>query len=332
MIKIQEFEMNRFCLRFLLAFCLPSLIVSLSWAQNFPTKPIKIIAPFAAGGLADTLARTLSEKLSRALNQPVIVENKMGAGGNVGADAVARAEADGYTLMMSSAGILTINQFLYPSMSFDANTAFAPIALVADMPMILVVRKDLPARNLSEFLSLAKNTPGGLFYGSPGNGTTGHLGMELFMHATSLKLQHVPYKSAAEAVQAALAGQTTSMFDNPPTIMAHIKSGNLRALGVASKERMAQLPDVPTLMEGGISNFEASSWFGLVAPAKTPKPIIDKLSVETAKALKDPELQSKFYQAGAKLIGNSPEQFSLIIAEDKIRWEKVIKAANIKLQ
>jgi tripartite-type tricarboxylate transporter receptor subunit TctC len=308
------------------------MIVSLPCAQNFPSKPIKIIAPFAAGGLADTLARTLSDKLTRAFNQPVIVENKMGAGGNVGADAVARAEADGYTLMMSSAGILTINQFLYPSMSFDANTAFAPIALVADMPMILVVRKDLPARNLSEFLSLAKSTPGGLFYGSPGNGTTGHLGMELFMHATALKLQHVPYKSAAEAVQAALGGQTTTMFDNPPTIMSHIKSGSLRALGVATKERMAQLPDVPTLMEGGISNFEASSWFGLVAPAKTPKPIIDKLSVETAKALKDPELQSKFYQAGARLVGNTPEQFSLIIAEDKIRWEKVIKAANIKLQ
>jgi len=308
------------------------MIVSLPCAQNFPNKPIKIIAPFAAGGLADTLARTLSDKLTRAFNQPVIVENKMGAGGNVGADAVARAEADGYTLMMSSAGILTINQFLYPSMSFDANTAFAPIALVADMPMILVVRKDLPARNLSEFLSLAKSTPGGLFYGSPGNGTTGHLGMELFMHATALKLQHVPYKSAAEAVQAALGGQTTTMFDNPPTIMSHIKSGSLRALGVATKERMAQLPDVPTLMEGGISNFEASSWFGLVAPAKTPKPIIDKLSVETAKALKDPELQSKFYQAGARLVGNTPEQFSLIIAEDKIRWEKVIKAANIKLQ
>ena len=308
------------------------MIVSLPCAQNFPSKPIKIIAPFAAGGLADTLARTLSDKLTRAFNQPVIVENKMGAGGNVGADAVARAEADGYTLMMSSAGILTINQFLYPSMSFDANTAFAPIALVADMPMILVVRKDLPARNLSEFLSLAKSTPGGLFYGSPGNGTTGHLGMELFMHATALKLQHVPYKSAAEAVQAALGGQTTTMFDNPPTIMSHIKSGSLRALGVATKERMAQLPDVPTLMEGGISNFEASSWFGLVAPAKTPKPIIDKLSIETAKALKDPELQSKFYQAGAKLVGNTPEQFSLIIAEDKIRWEKVIKAANIKLQ
>jgi len=235
------------------------LLLPASRAQTYPAKPIKIVAPFAAGGLADTLARTLADKLSRSMGQSVLVENKMGAGGNIGADAVARAEPDGYTLMMSSAGILTINQFLYPSMSFDAVTAFAPIGLVADMPMILVVRKDLPARNLSEFLALAKSTPGGLFYGSPGNGTTGHLGMELFMHATALKLQHVPYKSAAEAVQAALSAQTATMFDNPPTIMAHIKSGSLRALGVATRERMAQLPEVPTLIEGGISNFEASS-------------------------------------------------------------------------
>jgi tripartite-type tricarboxylate transporter receptor subunit TctC len=305
---------------------------SLAQAQSFPTKPIKIIAPFAAGGLADTLARTLAEKLTRALGQPVLVENKMGAGGNIGADAVARAEPDGYTLMMSSAGILTINQFLYPSMSFDANSAFAPVSLVADMPMVLVVRKDLPAKNLSEFLALAKNTPGGLFYGSPGNGTTGHLGMELFMHATGVRLQHVPYKSAAEAVQAALSAQTSTMFDNPPSIMTQIKSGSLRAIGVATKERMAQLPEVPTLMEGGLNNFEASSWFGLVAPAKTPRPIVDKLAQETSKALKDSELQARFYQAGAKLIGNTPEQFSQIIAEDKVRWEKVIRQADIKLQ
>ena len=305
---------------------------SLAQAQSFPTKPIKIIAPFAAGGLADTLARTLAEKLTRALGQPVLVENKMGAGGNIGADAVARAEPDGYTLMMSSAGILTINQFLYPSMSFDANTAFAPVSLVADMPMVLVVRKDLPAKNLSEFLVLAKNTPGGLFYGSPGNGTTGHLGMELFMHATGVRLQHVPYKSAAEAVQAALSAQTSTMFDNPPSIMTQIKSGSLRAIGVATKERMAQLPEVPTLMEGGLNNFEASSWFGLVAPAKTPKPIVDKLAQETSKALNDSEFQARFYQAGAKLIGNTPEQFSQIIALDKVRWEKVIRQADIKLQ
>jgi tripartite-type tricarboxylate transporter receptor subunit TctC len=184
---------------------------------------------------------------------------------------------------MSSAGILTINEFLYEKMAFDPRAAFAPVSIVADMPMLLVVRADLPARDAGEFIQLAKEKP--LFYGSPGYGTTGHLGMELFMHATGLKLQHVPYKSAAEAVQAALAGQTAAMFDNPPTVMAQIRAGGLRALGVAAKDRIASLPDVPTLSEAGITGFEASSWFGLVAPAKTPAPGIERRAVDTAAAL-----------------------------------------------
>ena len=188
-----------------------------------------------------------------------MVENRPGAGGNIGAEVVARSEPDGYTLLMSSAGIMTINQFLYEPMTFDPASAFAPVSIVADMPMLLVVRSALPARDVREFMALANSTPGGLFYGSPGHGTTGHLGMELFMHATRIKLQHVPYKSAAEAVQAAIAGQTQAMFDNPPTVMAQIKAGGLRALGVAARNRLAQLPDVPTIAESGVRRFEASS-------------------------------------------------------------------------
>jgi tripartite-type tricarboxylate transporter receptor subunit TctC len=301
-------------------------------AQTYPSKPVKIVAPFAPGGLVDVLSRAVGDRLTKSLGQPVIVENRPGAGGNVGADAVARAEADGYTLLMSSAGILTINQFLYAQMPFDPAAAFAPVTVVADMPMLLVVRKDLPARDVKEFIQLAKQTPGGLFFGSPGNGTTGHLGMALFMYATGLKLQHVPYKSAAEAVQAALAGQTQSMFDNPPTVMAQIKAGGLRALGVAAKERMPQLPDVPTISEAGVPGFEASSWFGLVAPAKTPRPVVDLLAVEVAKVLKDPEMQTRFAQSGARLVGNTPDQFGTLIAQDRARWETVIKGAGIKLQ
>jgi tripartite-type tricarboxylate transporter receptor subunit TctC len=303
-----------------------------SFAQTYPTKPVKIVAPFAPGGLVDVLSRAVGDRLTKSLGQPVIVENRPGAGGNVGADVVARAEADGYTLLMSSAGILTINQFLYAAMPFDPATAFAPITVVADMPMLLVVRKDLPARDVREFIDLAKRTPGGLFFGSPGNGTTGHLGMELFMYATGLKLQHVPYRSAAEAVQAALAGQTATMFDNPPTVMSQIKAGGLRALGVAAKERMPQLPDVPTIAEAGVPGFEASSWFGLVAPAKTPPPIVDLLATEVAKALKDPEMQNRFAQSGARLVGDTPGEFAALITADRARWEKVIRAAGIKLQ
>lgn len=296
----------------------------------YPAKPVKVVAPFAPGGLADVLARAVGERLQRTLGQPVVVENRPGAGGNVGADAVARAEPDGHTLLMSSAGILTINEFLYEKMAFDPRTAFAPVSIVADMPMLLVVRADLPARDAGEFIQLAKEKP--LFYGSPGHGTTGHLGMELFMHATGLKLQHVPYKSAAEAVQAALAGQTAAMFDNPPTVMGQIRAGGLRALGVAAKDRIASLPDVPTLSEVGITGFEASSWFGLVAPAKTPAPVIERLAVDTAAALTNAEMQKRFGDLGARLVGNTPAEFAGRIAKERAQWADVIRSAGIRLQ
>ena len=314
-----------------------ALLVSLAAAnalaqQNYPARPVRIVAPFAPGGLADVLSRAVGERLQKQLGQPFVVENRPGAGGNIGADVVARAEPDGYTLLMSSAGILTINQFLYTAMPFDPATALTPVSVVADMPMLLVVRRELPARDVREFLALARSTPGGLFYGSPGHGTTGHLGMELFMHATGVKLQHVPYKSAAEAVQAALAGQTQAMFDNPPTVMAQIRAGGLRALGVAARQRIPQLPDVPTLSEGGVPNFEASSWFGLVAPARTPAPIVERLAAETAKAVQDPELRARFDQLGARLVGNSPAEFSQLVARERAAWGEVIRSAGIKLQ
>jgi tripartite-type tricarboxylate transporter receptor subunit TctC len=314
-----------------------ALFVSLASAsslaqQIYPARPVRIVAPFAPGGLADVLSRAVGERLQKQLGQPFVVENRPGAGGNIGADLVARAEPDGYTLLMSSAGILTINQFLYTAMPFDPASALTPVSVVADMPMLLVVRRELAARDVREFLALARGTPGGLFYGSPGHGTTGHLGMELFMHATGVKLQHVPYKSAAEAVQAALAGQTQAMFDNPPTVMAQIRAGGLRALGVAARQRIPQLADVPTIAESGVPNFEASSWFGLVAPARTPAPIVERLAAETAKAVQEPELRARFDQLGARLVGNSPSEFAQLVARERASWGEVIKSAGIKLQ
>jgi tripartite-type tricarboxylate transporter receptor subunit TctC len=314
-----------------------ALFVSLASAsslaqQTYPARPVRIVAPFAPGGLADVLSRAVGERLQKQLGQPFVVENRPGAGGNIGADLVARAEPDGYTLLMSSAGILTINQFLYTAMPFDPAAALIPVSVVADMPMLLVVRRELAARDVREFLMLARGTPGGLFYGSPGHGTTGHLGMELFMHATGVKLQHVPYKSAAEAVQAALAGQTQAMFDNPPTVMAQIRAGGLRALGVAARQRIPQLPDVPTIAESGVPDFEASSWFGLVAPARTPPPIVERLAAETAKAVQDPEMRARFDQLGARLVGNSPSEFAQLVARERASWSEVIKSAGIKLQ
>lgn len=278
-----------------IAFALLGLALATQlFAQAYPARPVKLVAPFAPGGLADVLSRALGERLQKQLGQPFVVENRPGAGGNVGADFVARSDPDGYTLLMSSAGILTINEFLYPQMTFDPASAFAPVSVVADMPMLLVVRKDLPARDVREFLALAKRQP--LFFGSPGHGTTGHLGMELFMHATGVKLQHVPYKSAAEAVQAALAGQTHCMFDNPPTVMAQISSGALRALGVAAKAR------------------------------------VERLAAETARSLQDPEMQARFEKLGARLVGNTPAEFAALVEAERKRWGEVIRAARIKLQ
>ena len=315
----------------ILAFLLITLLgPCVALGQTYPNRPVRIVAPFAPGGLADVLSRALGERLQKQLGQPVVVENRPGAGGNIGADLVARSEPDGHTLLMSSAGILTINQFLYATMPFDPASAFAPITIVADMPMLLVVRRELPAANVREFMDLARRTPGGLFFGSPGHGTTGHLGMELFMHATGLKLQHVPYKSAAEAMQAALAGQTQAMFDNPPTVMAQIKAGGLRALGVAAKNRIAQLPDVPTISEGGVPGLEASSWFGLIAPARTPRPVVQHLAAETAKALQDTDMRARFDQLGARLVGNTPEDFARLVVAERARWGEVIRSAGIK--
>lgn len=307
------------------------LLPASAFAQSYPSKPVRIIAPFAAGGLADVLARALAERLAAQLGGPFIVENRTGAGGNIGAEAVARAEPDGHTLLLTSTGILTINPFLYARMPFDAETAFAPVTVIADMPMLLLVRADGPVRSVSDLIALAKRDPDRVFFGSPGNGTTGHLGMELFRAATGTRIGHVPYKSAAEAVTAAVSGQTLGMFDNPPTVMSQIKAGKLIALGVAAKERMGLLADVPTISEAGVPNFEASSWFGLMAPAKTQATIIARLHAESVKALASPDMQNRFGNLGARLVGNTPEQFAQFIVSERTKWGGLIRTANIRI-
>jgi tripartite-type tricarboxylate transporter receptor subunit TctC len=301
-------------------------------AQAYPSKPVRIIAPFAAGGLADVLARALAERLNAQIGGPFIVENRTGAGGNVGADVVAKAEPDGYTLLLTSTGILTINQSLYAKMPFDAETAFAPITVIADMPMLVVVRADLAPKSVPELIALAKAEPDKLFFGSPGNGTTGHLGLELFKAAAGVRIAHVPYKSAAEAVTAAIAGQTAGMFDNPPTVVGQMKAGKLRALGVAAKERLAILPDVPTIAEQGVAGFEASSWFGLVAPAKTPRAVIDRLHEQSVAALRGPEMQARFRESGARLVGNTPDEFAKFIVAERAKWGGLIRSAGVKIE
>jgi tripartite-type tricarboxylate transporter receptor subunit TctC len=298
----------------------------------YPDRPVHLVAPFPAGGLADVLARAVGDELTRSLGQPVVVENRAGAGGNVGAEIVARAAPDGYTLMMASAGILTANQYLYAQMPFDPATAFAPVAIVADMPMLLVVNPKVAANSLADLIALARAAPGKLNFGSPGIGTTGHLGLAMFMQVAGVELTHVPYRGAAPAIQDLLAGQIDGVVDNPPTVIGHIRDGRLRPLAVAATRRMALLPDLPTAAEAGLPHYEASSWFGIVAPAATPAPVIARLHREIVAALATPKMQARFADAGARLVGNSPEEFAARIRAERIGWEKVIREAKITAQ
>jgi tripartite-type tricarboxylate transporter receptor subunit TctC len=298
-------------------------------AQSYPDRPVRLIAPFPAGGLADVLARAVGDEMSKTLGQPVIVENRAGAGGNTGADAVAKAAPDGYTLLMSSAGILTANPFLYAKMPFDAATAFIPVSNVADMSMLVVVNPKVEAKTLGELVTLAKAQPGKLNFGSPGIGTTGHLGLAMLLHAAQVKITHVPYRGAAPAVTDLIAGQIDGVVDNPPTVMAHIQGGRLRPLAVAAKQRLALLPDVPTAAEAGVANYEASSWFGIVAPAGTPAPIVARLHKEIAAAVRTQAMQDRFAKSGARLLGDSPQEFAARIRAERTTWAEIIRAANI---
>ena len=312
--------------------CLAVLTAGAAHAQTFPDRPIRLIAPFPAGGLADVLARAVGDQMQKSLGQTIVVENRAGAGGNTGAAAVAQAAPDGYTLLMSSAGILTANPHLYAKMPFDAATAFIPVSNVAQMNMLLVVNPKVPAQNLKEFIALAKAQPGKLNFGSPGIGTTGHLGLAMLMYAAKVQIGHVPYRGAAPAVTDLIAGQIDGVVDNPPTVISHIQSEKLRPLAVAAKERMALLPNVPTAAEQGVANYEASSWFGIVAPAGTPPAVIARLHGSVAAAVRTPAMQERFSKSGARLIGDKPEEFAARIATERKTWGEVIKAANITPQ
>jgi tripartite-type tricarboxylate transporter receptor subunit TctC len=307
-------------------------VASQAEAQSYPNRPIRMIAPFPAGGLVDVLARAIGEELAKTLGQPIIVENKPGAGGNIGADIVAKAEGDGYTLLMTSPGIQSINQFLYKTMPFDPDKAFAPISLVADMSMLVVVHPKTNVKTLADLLAAARANPGKLTFGSAGVGTTGHLGQALLTHVAKINLTHIPYRGAAPSVTDLIAGQIDGVVDNPPTVMSHIRAGTIVPLAVAAKERLAVLPDVPTAAEAGLPGWEASSWFGVVAPAATPPDIIRRLHAEIAKAVRQPSMARFTTQSGARMVGNTPEEFARLIVDERKKWGEIIKAANITAQ
>jgi tripartite-type tricarboxylate transporter receptor subunit TctC len=316
--------------RLALGSLLAALAVSVS-AQPYPTKPIRLVVPFPAGGTTDVLARAAAQKLTETLGQAVIVDNRPGAGGNIGAELVAKSPPDGYTLLMGTVGTHAINPSLYPKMPYDHVRDFVPVILVAGVPNVLVINPALPVNSMQELIAYAKANPGKLNFASSGNGTSIHLSGELFKTMAGVQITHVPYKGSAPALQDLVGGQVQLMFDNLPSALALIKGGRLKALAVTSKERAPALPDVPTMAESGLPGFEASSWFGLLAPAGTPQPVVAKLNAEIAKWLASPEAKEKLLAQGANAAGGTPEDFARHIAAETAKWQKVVKESGAKV-
>ena len=300
-------------------------------AQAFPSKQIRIVVPFPPGGATDILARAVAQDLQKAYGQTTLVENRPGAGGNLGADLVAKSPGDGYTLLMGTVGTHGINVALYSKMPYDAVKDFAPVTLVALVPNILVVHPSVPVKTVRELIELAKKEPGKLNYASSGNGTSIHLSGELFKAMAGVSMLHVPYKGSSPAIADLLGGQVNLMFDNMPSSLPHVKAGKLRALAVTSSKRSPALPELPTIAEAGLPGYEASSWFGILAPAATPRDVVGKLHDAIVKGLATPETSERLASQGAEKVGNTPEQFAAFIREEIEKWGKVVKAAGAKV-
>ena len=308
-----------------------ALNASAQGAATYPTKPIKIVVPFPPGGATDILARAIGAELQKAFGQTVLIENKAGAGGNPGADMVAKSPPDGYTLVMATVGTHGINMSLYSKMPYDAVKDFEPITLVAGVPNLLVVHPSVAAKNVAELTALAKAQPGKLNVASSGNGTSIHMAAELYKVMAGVDILHVPYKGSSFAVTDLLGGQVQLMFDNMPSALPHVKAGKLRALAVTSPKRSSALPDIPTMDEEGLKGFDATSWFGLLAPAGTPKDIIAKLNAAAVKALATPEMRERLASQGAEAVGNTPEQFGAFIKAEIEKWAKIVKASGARV-
>ena len=300
-------------------------------AQTYPDKPIKVVNGFAAGGGTDLLLRTILPKLGEILGQQLIIDYRPAAGGNLAMDIVAKAPPDGYTLLMGSPGLAT-NPFLYRDLGWDAKKDFAPISLLGTVQNVLVVNPALPVKSVAELVALAKKQPGTLNFASPGAGTSLHLAAELFKEAEGIDIVHVPYKGGGQAMNDVLAGKPEMMFQVVGAALPYIQSGKLRALAVTGTERSSVLPDVPTMVEAGVPNYSAYTWNGLLAPAGTPRPIIDKLHAAIVKAMNDPSVVEGYARIGQDQAVSTPEQFTKLIADETAKWAEVIEKANIKPQ
>jgi tripartite-type tricarboxylate transporter receptor subunit TctC len=304
------------------------MIPGAALAQPYPNKAVRIIVPFAAGGAVDVVARAVGQRMAEQMGNPVIIENKPGASANLGAELVAKAPPDGYTILMGANGLAT-NMTLFRNLGFDTAKDFAPVARVGYAPLVLVVEASSPAKSLKDLIALAKAQPGVLNYGSAGNGGSGHLASELLKITTRIDVLHVPYKGGAPAMTDLLGGRLSFMLNNPLEVIANIKSGRLRALALANPKRIAMLPDVPTFAEAGVPGYDASVWWGLVAPAKTPKEVVARLSGEVQKALEDEGVKEKLSNLGAVIDPAGPEQFGKFLRGEIEKWAQVIKASGI---
>jgi tripartite-type tricarboxylate transporter receptor subunit TctC len=298
-------------------------------AQDYPARAVKIVVPFPAGGTADVMPRIFADWLSKKWGQPVVVENRTGAAGNIGAEMVAKADPDGYTLLSAPPPPLVINQNLYPKLGFDP-TAFVPIVIMGRVPNALVVNPKLPVDSVAALIAAAKASPGKLTAATQGNGTTSHLTSELFQLMAGVKFQTVPYRGSAPALNDLVAGSVDLMFDNLGVSLALVKGGKLKLLGVATPKRMAALPDAPTIAET-LPGFESAAWFAIVAPPKTPQAVVDKINADVNEALKQPDVIARLAQLSAEPIGGTPQATAAYMREEVERWHKVIKAANVKL-
>ena len=306
------------------------MFCSLAHAQSYPSKPIRLLVPFAPGGSSTLVARFMSEEMAKGLGTSFIIENKPGGGGNIAMQEVARAAPDGYTLIIGHVGSLAMNPYMYEHLPYDVDKDFAAVSLLAIVPNIFVVYHEVPAKDLREFVALAKSKPGQINYGSAGNGSAGHLAMEYLKQVSGMDLQHVPYKGTGPNVTDLIAGRTQATSAGTPPLLPHVKSGKLRVIAVGTAKRLQSIPDVPTVAEQGYPGFETSQWYGLNAPAGTPEPIIRRLAEEAAKAAKSALVRERFKPDDAEAVGSTPQAYAAYIKKEQERWSKVVRAAHIK--
>ena len=298
---------------------------------NWPSKPIRWVVPFPPGGAMDAIARTLGEKAGKSLGQPFVIENKPGAGGNIGADFVAKQPGDGYTMMITSIGMAT-NKPLYGKLSYDPIKDFAPVSLLAVVPNVLVTNSSQPnVKTVADLIAVARKAPGNLTYASAGNGTSIHLAGEVFTSLAKVEMLHVPYKGSGPAVSDLIGGQVNYMFDSITSARPHIQSGKLRALAVTTAKRSSTLPNVPTMAEAGVAGYEVSPWFAVFMPASTPKPIVAKLNAALLEAMKQPDVRARSETIGAEPVGSTPDELAAHLASESTRWSKIIGERGIKL-